>query len=135
MPLGLLYDVLHGKNESITLSWSDRYSSAWQMAKSINYLHNLKPYIIHRDMKSMSFLMKRNGSEQHQFLLKVCDFDLAEIRRENLLQSLSSHIVGSSAWKAPELLTSHQKHTKQTDIYSLGITMWELATGKKPWDE
>jgi serine/threonine-protein kinase CTR1 len=135
MPLGSLYDVLHGKNEIITLSWSDRYSLTWQMAKSINYLHNLNPYIIHRDIKSMNFLLKQNGSYQDRFLLKVCDFGLAEIRRESLLQSISCQAVGSLAWKAPELLTSNGKNTKQSDVYSLGMTMWELATGKKPWNE
>ncbi|CAF0979242.1 unnamed protein product [Rotaria sp. Silwood1] len=82
MSLGSLYDVLHKQNDNITLTWLDRYSLSWQMAKSINYLHNLNP-----------------------------------------------------SWKTPELLISHQEHTKKTDIYNLGITMWELATGLKPWNE
>ncbi|CAF2476442.1 unnamed protein product [Rotaria sp. Silwood2] len=139
MSLGSLYDVLHKKTQNIILSWLDRYSLTWQMAKSINYLHNLNPSIIHRDIKSMNFLMKLNGCEKHRFLLKVCDFGLAEIRHESLLKSINNsisfQIVGSLAWKAPELFLSHEKHTKQTDIYGLGITMWELATGLKPWNE
>jgi serine/threonine protein kinase len=136
MSLGSLYDVLHGQTDNdqvITLSWSDRYSLTWQMAKSINYLHNLNPCIIHRDIKSMNFLMKQHGTDQHRFLLKVCDFGLAEIRRESLAQSIQT--VGSLAWKAPELFISHENHSKQSDIYSLGMTMWELATAKKPWDK
>ncbi|UJR32738.1 hypothetical protein I4U23_020197 [Adineta vaga] len=135
MPLGSLYDIIHKKNEQITLSWLDRYSLTWQMAKSINYLHNYIPCIIHRDIKSMNFLIKQSGSNQHRFLLKVCDFGLAEIRYESLSHSKSFEIVGSLAWKAPELFTSFENHTKQTDIYSLGITMWELVTEMKPWNE
>ncbi|CAF3494559.1 unnamed protein product [Rotaria sp. Silwood1] len=133
MLLGSLYDVLHKQNDNITLTWLDRYSLSWQMAK---YLHNLNPCIIHRDIKSMNFLMKLNGCQQHRFLLKVCDFGLADIRHESLLKSINNSIssqkVGSLAWKTPELLISHQEHTKKTDIYNLGITMWELATGLKP---
>jgi hypothetical protein len=138
MPLGSLYDILHKKHEQITFDWSDRYSLAWQMAKSINYLHNLNPIILHRDIKSMNFLLKYNGLPNQKYLVKVCDFGLAEIRRETLSQSSSfpsSQLGGSFYWKAPELLTSRSRHTKQTDVYSLGIVFWELATERKPWDE
>jgi serine/threonine-protein kinase CTR1 len=139
MPLGSLYDILHKKqHEQISFDWSDRYSLAWQMAKSINYLHNLKPSILHRDIKSMNFLLKYNGSFNQKYLVKVCDFGLAEIRRETSLQSAafpSFQTVGSFYWKAPELLLPHGRHTKQSDVYSLGIVYWELATERIPWDE
>jgi serine/threonine protein kinase len=108
------------------------------MSKSINYLHNLNPSILHRDIKSMNFLLKYNGLVNHKYLVKVCDFGLAEIRRETLLQSSSFpslQTVGSFYWKAPELLIPFTRHTKQSDVYSLGIVFWELATERKPWDE
>ncbi|CAF4958364.1 unnamed protein product [Rotaria magnacalcarata] len=138
MPLGSLYDVLHKKREQISLDWLDRYSIAWQMTKSINYLHNLNPMILHRDIKSMNFLLKYNGPSNQKYLVKVCDFGLAEIRRETLLQSAafpSLQLVGSFYWKAPELFTPHSRYTKQSDIYSLGVVFWELATARIPWDE
>ncbi|CAF0870559.1 unnamed protein product [Adineta ricciae] len=138
MPLGSLYDILHRNNEQISFDWSDRYSLVWQMVKSINYLHNFNPAILHRDIKSANFLLKTNGTSNQKYLLKVCDFGLAEIRRETLLQSgafLSPQIVGTFCWKAPELLLPHARHTKQSDIYSLGVVFWELATGKIPWNE
>lgn len=140
MPLGSLADILYRTrvDEQIVFNWADRYSIAWQMAKSINYLHNLNPAILHRDIKSMNFLLKYSGLSEHKYLVKVCDFGLAEIRRETLSQSMSFpsvQLVGSFYWKAPELLSNHQRHTKQSDIYSLGMVFWELATGQKPWDE
>ncbi|UJR15617.1 hypothetical protein I4U23_002553 [Adineta vaga] len=138
MPLGSLYDIFHRNHEQIIFDWSDRYSLAWQMVKSINYLHNFNPTILHRDIKSANFLLKYNGTSNQKYLLKVCDFGLAEIRRETLLQSgtfPSQQVVGTFCWKAPELLYRHGRHTKQSDIYSLGIVFWELATGKQPWDD
>ena len=139
MPLGSLADILYKKqDEKILFDWSDRYSIAWQMLKSINYLHNLNPLILHRDIKSMNFLLKFNNLSNHKYLVKVCDFGLAEIRRKTFLQSISfpsTEIVGSFYWKAPELFTVHNRHTKQSDVYSLGIVFWELATSRKPWDE
>jgi hypothetical protein len=139
MPLGSLADILYKKrSERIQFDWFDRYSIAWQMAKSINYLHNLNPPILHRDIKSMNFLLKYNGPLNHKYLVKVCDFGLAEIRREITTQSASFpsfQIVGSFYWKAPELLTANSRHTKQSDVYSLGMVFWELGTERKPWDE
>jgi hypothetical protein len=139
MPLGSLADILYKKgSERIHFNWFDRYSIAWQMAKSINYLHNLNPSILHRDIKSMNFLLKYNGPSDHKYLVKVCDFGLAEIRREIISQSTafpSFQIVGSFYWKAPELLTPHSRHTKQSEVYSLGMVFWELGTERKPWDE
>lgn len=137
MPLGSLYDILRDKQpERIVFDWADRYSLAWQMSKSINYLHSLNPAILHRDIKSMNFLLKHHGVDQKKYLLKVCDFGLAEIRRETLLQSGSMpNIVGSFSWKAPELFFAHGRHTKQSDVYSLGMVLWELATGHRPWHE
>lgn len=104
MPLGSLYDVLHKTNKNIVLSWLDRYSLTWQMSKSINYLHNLNPCIIHRDIKSMNFLMKFSENQQHRFLLKVSDFSLSSYRSEILLDLTAnpfcSQYVGTLAWES-----------------------------------
>lgn len=138
MRLGSLYDILHKKSEPISFDWCDRYSIAWQMAKSINYLHNLNPSIIHQDIKSMNFLLKYNESSKEKYLVKVCDFGFTEIRREILLQPSALppiELIGSFYWKAPELFDIPIRHTKHSDVYSLGIVFWELVTGENPWNE
>jgi len=86
----------------------------------------------------MNFLLKSNGPSNHKYLVKIGDFGLVEIRLETFLQSASFpsfQIVESFYWKAPELLIPHHRHKKQSDVYSLEIVFWELATGRKPWDE
>ena len=43
--------------------------------------------------------------------------------------------VGTMRWMAPEVFRGDQNYTKAVDVYSFGIVLWELATGKKPWTE
>ena len=131
MSLGSLFDVLHKKEHA--LSWTDRWSIALQMTKGVHYLHTLS--IIHRDIKSLNFLMDRAS---HGYLVKICDFGLAKIRQETSRQTVESDSkqvsAGTLQWKAPELLR-FGKPSKASDIYSLAIVFWELATGCVPYDE
>ncbi|CAF1146012.1 unnamed protein product [Rotaria sp. Silwood1] len=129
MSLGSLYDLL--KRNTLQLTWSDRWSIGCQMIKGINYLHKLPKPIIHRDIKSPNILLKQNGKD---FLVKVADFGLAKIRYETSCQSSISHSVGTLIWKAPELLRI-ERHTEASDVYALGVVLWELGTGCEPYAE
>jgi sterile alpha motif and leucine zipper containing kinase AZK len=130
MPLGSLFDVLRKKQPPLT--WPDRWSIALQMVKGINYLHMLAPQaILHRDIKSLNFLLKKSDNG---FCAKVCDFGLAEIRQETTRQShtVVSASIGTLQWTAPELLRLG-RHTTKSDVYALGIVLWELASGEIPF--
>jgi tRNA A-37 threonylcarbamoyl transferase component Bud32 len=131
MSLGSLFNVLQ-KNE-LLLSWTDRLSIALQMTKSVNYLHTRS--ILHRDIKSLNFLMEKAVDG---YLVKISDFGLAKIRQETSRQTTKDDRqrvgVGTLQWKAPEIL-KFGKPSKASDIYSLGIVFWELATGCVPYEE
>lgn len=131
MSLGSLFDVLHKKEH--VLSWTDRWSIAFQMTKSVNYLHAMS--IIHRDIKSFNFLMDITSNG---YIVKISDFGLAKIRQETSRQTTECDKqqvpAGTLQWKAPELLKL-SKPSKASDIYSLGVVFWELATGCVPYDE
>ena len=131
MSLGSLFDVLQ-KKERI-LSWADRWSIALQMTKGVNYLHMMS--ILHRDIKSLNFLMD-NGV--NGYIVKISDFGLAKIRyatsRQTTEDGRQQITGGTLLWKAPELL-KFGKPSKASDIYSLGIVFWELATGRVPYEE
>ncbi|CAF1169755.1 unnamed protein product [Rotaria sordida] len=72
------------------------------------------------------------------YFVKISDFGLAKIRQETSQQTTDSdkqRIVGGTLqWKAPELLR-FGKPSKASDIYSLGVVFWELATGCVPYEE
>ena len=128
MALGSLHKMLH--KDKIELNWSNRLSIALQTAKSINYLHNLKPAILHRDIKSLNFLLDRS---YEGYIVKVCDFGLAQIKSETTQQTLLTHPPPCTLqWTAPEILNL-KRHTDKSDIYSLGIVYWELATNEIPY--
>ena len=128
MALGSLYKMLH--KAKIELNWFSRLSIALQTAKSINYLHHLKTAILHRDIKSLNFLLDRS---HEGYIVKVCDFGLAQTKSETTHQTLLSHPLPCTLqWTAPEILNL-EKHTVKSDIYSLGIVYWELAANEIPY--
>ena len=131
MSLGSLFDVLR-KKEHIC-SWTDRWSVALQMTKGVNYLHEMS--ILHCDIKSLNFLMKQAVDG---YLVKISDFGLAKLRQETSRQT-TEHVEqvgvsGTLQWKAPELL-KFGKPSKTSDIYSLGVVFWELATRCVPYED
>ncbi|CAF3976069.1 unnamed protein product [Rotaria sp. Silwood1] len=129
MSLGSLYKILHEDN--LALTWSERLSIAFQAASGINYLHQLREPVLHRDIKSLNFLIER---AYQGFTVKVCDFGLARTRNETTrLTTSNPTLICTLQWTAPEILRLGG-HTDKSDIYSLGIVFWELASSKVPYD-
>ena len=130
MSLGSLHQVLH--EMKLQLSWSHRFSIALQAAKGINYLHQSQPPILHRDIKSLNLLLENHYSG---YLVKICDFGMAKTRNETTRQTnRTTSQAFTLPWAAPEVL-DFESHTDKSDIYSLGIVYWELASHKKPYDD
>ncbi|CAF4060085.1 unnamed protein product, partial [Rotaria sp. Silwood1] len=129
MSLGSLYKILH--KDELPLDWAQKLSIALQTAKGINYLHVLQPPILHCDIKSLNLLLERF---HEGYIVKVCDFGLAQTRSETTRQSILTHALPCTLqWTAPEILRM-KKHTDKSDIYSLGIVYWELAANEIPYD-
>eukprot|EP00163_Fabomonas_tropica_P010422 TRINITY_DN2054_c0_g1_i3.p1 TRINITY_DN2054_c0_g1~~TRINITY_DN2054_c0_g1_i3.p1 ORF type:complete len:1170 (-),score=362.91 TRINITY_DN2054_c0_g1_i3:186-3695(-) len=125
MSSGSLYDILH--NEDIHLDLSLMISFARDAAKGMNYLHNASRPIIHRDLKSLNLLV------DDKMVLKVADFGLANVKDEVSAEDSSDMAAGSFYWMAPEVIKTGQ-WTSKADVYSYGITLYEIFTRKDPYE-
>ena len=94
-------------------------------AEGLSYLHHdCKPRIIHRDIKSNNILLDEN------FEAHVGDFGLAKVIDMPYSKSMSA-IAGSYGYIAPEYAYT-MKVTEKSDIYSYGVVLLELLTGRAP---
>ncbi len=123
MPAGSLFNVLHSKQN---LPWSIRMRIALDIAKGLAFLHHEK--LVHRDIKSLNVLLGEHLNA------KLTGFGLAKDEDEIKIAAAESQI-GMLAWMAPELLKAKVAYTAKADVYSLGITFWELASRKVPFSD
>ncbi|CAL0326445.1 unnamed protein product [Lupinus luteus] len=125
MENGSLGEQLHSKTSTCMLDWSDRYKIALGAAEGLCYLHyDCKPQIIHRDIKSSNILL------DEVFQAHVGDFGLAKLIDFSYSKSMSA-VAGSYGYIAPEYAYT-MKVTEKCDIYSFGVVLLELVTGKSP---
>ncbi|XP_042000906.1 probable serine/threonine-protein kinase At1g01540 [Salvia splendens] len=125
---GNLDQWLHGDvGEVSPLTWDIRVNIILGTAKGLAYLHEgLEPKVVHRDIKSSNILLDR------QWYPKLSDFGLAK-----LLNSESSYVttrvMGTFGYVAPEYACTGMLNEK-SDIYSFGILIMEVITGRSPVD-
>ncbi|MGZ3419247.1 MAG: bifunctional serine/threonine-protein kinase/formylglycine-generating enzyme family protein [Polyangiales bacterium] len=87
--------------------------------------------IVHRDLKPENILVKDEGGV---YRAKVVDFGIARILEGTTL-TMSGAMLGTSKYMSPEQVKAPQDVDARSDIYSLGVTLYELVTGKVPFDE
>lgn len=116
---GALYDVLNDMNEDIT--WDKVLKAAADTVRGLACLHNWKPQIVHRDLKSLNLLVDANWS------VKVSDFGTSRFTSgENADLSTLGKLRGTYAYCAPEVYFG-KNFTTKADIFSLGVILWEMA--------
>ena len=104
--------------------YEDALTLAIQIARALDCAH--KNGIIHRDVKPQNMLITKDG------LLKVTDFGIAKSSTSATLTSTTT-IMGSAHYFSPEQATG-SKVDVRTDLYSLGVVLYEMVTGKVPFD-
>lgn len=134
MSNGSLEDRLACKNNTAPLSWRQRALIGEGLAKGLYYLHTLrdKP-LVHGDVKSANVLL------DSQFVPKLGDFGLARqvfkgmSGKEMLTHCTVSSINGTSVYLPAEYLR-HRILSPAVDVYSYGIVLLEMGTGKRAYD-
>ncbi|XP_073140818.1 protein STRUBBELIG-RECEPTOR FAMILY 6-like [Henckelia pumila] len=117
---GSLYEFLHLSDEySKPLTWNTRVKIALGTARALEYLHEVcSPSVIHKNFKSANIILDM------EFNPHLSDCGLASLVQEP---------DQASGYSAPEVALSGQ-YTIKSDIYSFGVVMLELLSGRKPFD-
>ncbi|XP_022757859.1 probable serine/threonine-protein kinase PIX13 isoform X2 [Durio zibethinus] len=129
VPNGSLEAWLHGPlGINCPLDWDTRMKIALDAARGLAYLHeDSQPCVIHRDFKASNILLENN------FHAKVADFGLAKQAPEGRTNYLSTRVMGTFGYVAPEYaMTGHL--LVKSDVYSYGVVLLELLTGRTPVD-
>jgi serine/threonine protein kinase len=100
-----------------------------QMLDALGYVHEQK--LVHRDIKPSNFIITPNGK------VKLMDFGIAKntdsISAE-YTQTGTSMQMGTPSYMSPEQVNSSKEVGPTSDIYSLGVVLWQMITGEKPYD-
>ena len=105
------------------LNWKETLHFAMQIAKGLEHAHGRG--IIHRDIKPHNVMVLKNGS------VKVMDFGIARVMSKS--NTLTKEALGSVHYISPE--QAKGGHTdNRSDIYSLSVVMYEMMTGRPPYD-
>ena len=105
------------------LNWKETLHFAMQIAKGLEHAHSRG--IIHRDIKPHNVMVLKNGS------VKVMDFGIARVMSKS--NTLTKEALGSVHYISPE--QAKGGHTdNRSDIYSLAVVMYEMMTGRPPYD-
>ncbi|EXC24153.1 LRR receptor-like serine/threonine-protein kinase RCH1 [Morus notabilis] len=130
VPNGSLGSLLHERSggNSICLEWELRYRIVLGSAQGLAYLHHdCVPPIVHRDIKANNILI---GPDFEPY---IADFGLAKLVHDGDFARSSNIVAGSYGYIAPEY-GYMMKITEKSDVYSYGVVVLEVLTGKQPID-
>ncbi|KAK2984346.1 hypothetical protein RJ640_026970 [Escallonia rubra] len=129
MSLGSLEDhLLDLPPNQVPLDWFTRMKIALNAARGLEYLHDkANPPVIYRDLKSSNILLDK------EFNAKLSDFGLAKLGPVGDKTHVSSRVMGTYGYCAPEYQRTGQL-TVKSDVYSFGVVLLELITGRRVID-
>ncbi|KAE8698816.1 Zinc finger family protein isoform 1 [Hibiscus syriacus] len=123
MPNGSLHDLLH---VAVTPpSWPKRVEVAMRIARAVQFLHEGKPLVIHRDIKSDNILFDSNWTA------KLADFGLAISPADS--SSQASQPAGTIGYLDPSYTSPNELSTKN-DVFSLGVVLLEIISCRRVID-
>ena len=100
-----------------------------QMILAVEYVHGQG--LIHRDIKPSNFMVTKSGQ------IKLLDFGIAKNTNEGAVDYTKTGLMqqmGTPLYMSPEQVKNTAEITKQTDVYSLGVLLWQLVMNKKPYN-
>ncbi|KAM0947930.1 putative protein kinase RLK-Pelle-RLCK-VIIa-2 family [Dioscorea sansibarensis] len=109
------------------IPWTTRVSIAIDVARGLSFLHNLEIQVIYRDLKASNVLLDLD------FNAKLSDFGLARDGPTDGKSHVSTKVIGTRGYAAPEYIATGRLNVR-SDIYSFGVVMLELLSGRRAVD-
>ena len=110
-----------------TMHWSEAMPVARAVALALDHAHQND--VIHRDIKPGNIILTRDGA------VKLADLGLARIASgDDIYVTQTGVIVGTPAYISPEMARGEKVIDIRSDVYSLGVTLFEMLTGKPPYE-
>ncbi|KAG5010550.1 hypothetical protein JHK87_019065 [Glycine soja] len=125
---GTLHDALHTDDKlQIKLSWDNRIWVSLGAARALEYLHeHCQPPIVHQNFRSANVLLNDNLE------VRVSDCGLGSLLSSGSASQLVGCHLTANGYSAPEF--EYGSYTLQSDVFSFGVVMLELLTGRKSYD-
>ncbi|KAG2261606.1 hypothetical protein Bca4012_013682 [Brassica carinata] len=127
MPKGSLENHLFRRGAQ-PLTWAIRMKVAIGAAKGLTFLHDAKSQVIYRDFKAANILLDA------EFNAKLSDFGLAKAGPTGDRTHVSTQVVGTHGYAAPEYVATGRL-TAKSDVYSFGVVLLELLSGRRAVDK
>jgi serine/threonine protein kinase len=100
-----------------------------QVLNAVGYAHGKG--VVHRDLKPSNVMIRQLGD---QSIAKVMDFGVAKLLGSEKLRTATGAKIGTLWYMSPEQLRAARNVDERSDIYSLGVTLYQMATGRVPFD-
>jgi len=120
---GTLGDVLKTR----TPSWQEALPIIIQMLRALEDAHSVG--IIHRDIKPGNIMLTPDGS------VKVTDFGLAKVQQGNVEATVTQGMAGTPYYMSPEQVRSAQDIDHRSDLYAVGMTVYQMLAGRLPFED
>lgn len=128
----MVIELLNGEslakqiNKIKNLPIIDILNIALQLCSAVSYAHSHG--VIHRDIKPANVMLIQDDR------VKLTDFGIAQLNNDKLGLTQAGSILGSILYIPPEQLVDSHKVDKRADVYSLGVTLFQLFTGRLPFE-
>ncbi|KAJ1291256.1 hypothetical protein BS78_02G303100 [Paspalum vaginatum] len=117
--------ILFDAEKREQLDWEQRYRIINGVARGLQYLHeDSQLRVVHRDLKASNILLDENMNP------KISDFGLARIFERDQTQAVTSRVVGTYGYMAPEYVM-RGNYSVKSDAFSFGVMVLEIVTGRK----